>query len=187
MPVCPAEPTFYPAQLFADAGVPEREGRNWWVVHTRPRQEKSLARQLLQKKVPFFLPVVGQRSFLRNRVVTAHIPLFSSYLFLLGNDKERLAALTTNRIVQTLPVVDQQQMWFDLDQIQRLIESGAPIRPEDQLVAGALVEIQSGPLAGLKGKILRTAAGKRFVVQVDFIQRGASVELDEQVLTRMKE
>ena len=33
--------------------------------------------------------------------------------------------------------------------------------------------------AGLKGKIIRVATGRRFVVQVDFIQQGASVVLDD--------
>jgi len=41
------------------------------------------------------------------------------------------------------------------------------------------VEIQSGPLAGLRGKVLRSASGWRFVVTIDFIQQGASVLLDD--------
>jgi hypothetical protein len=45
-------------------------------------------------------------------------------------------------------------------------------------VAGATVEIRHGALAGLKGKIIRAASGNRFVVQIDFIQQGASVLLD---------
>jgi transcription antitermination factor NusG len=48
-----------------------------------------------------------------------------------------------------------------------------------------MVEITSGPLAGLRGRILRSASGQRFVVQIDFIQRGASVELDDFTLTRV--
>ena len=45
-----------------------------------------------------------------------------------------------------------------------------------EYVAGATLDEavrRSGPLAGLKGKILRTASGRRFVVEVDFIQQGA--------------
>ena len=40
----------------------------------------------------------------------------------------------------------------------------------------------TGPLAGLKGKILETVSRRRFVVEVDFIQRGASVVLNDYVL-----
>jgi transcription antitermination factor NusG len=106
-------------------------------------------------------------------------------VFLLANREERIAALTTARVVQPLRVVGQEELWHDLAQIYRLIASGAPVMPEERLFPGALVEISSGPLAGLKGKILRAASGSRFVVQVDFIQRGASVLLDDCTPTRI--
>ena len=47
------------------------------------------------------------------------------------------------------------------------------------------VEIKSAPLAGLRGTILRTASGQRFVIQVNFIQRGASVLIDDFNLVRI--
>jgi hypothetical protein len=37
------------------------------------------------------------------------------------------------------------------------------------------VEITNGPLAGLHGKTIRAAAGRRFVVAVDSIQQDTSV------------
>ena len=67
----------------------------------------------------------------------------------------------------------------------RLISAGIPITPEGRLTSGMMVEITSGPLAGLKGKILRSASGQRFVVQIDFIQRGASVVLDDFTLAKL--
>jgi hypothetical protein len=36
----------------------------------------------------------------------------------------------------------------------------------------------------MKGTIVRCASGRRFVVEVDFIQQGASVLMDESTLTR---
>jgi len=39
-----AEPDLYPDVLFA--GPPPADGRVWWLAHTKPRQEKALARQL---------------------------------------------------------------------------------------------------------------------------------------------
>ncbi len=180
MPLLPPEPNLYPADLFTGAGAETPEpGRVWWVLHTKPRQEKSIARQLLQARVPFYLPVIARRCLVRNRVLQSYVPLFAGYVFLLADRTERVTALATNRVVRTLEVFDQQGLWQDLSQVFRLIASGAPIMPEARLVPGATVVIRSGPLAGLKGKILRTASGQRFVVQVDFIQQGASVLLDD--------
>jgi transcription antitermination factor NusG len=179
MPVLAAEPNLYLANLLETAVEQVPADRQWWVLHTRPRQEKSLARQLLQQHMPFYLPIIQRRFRLRGRNMTSFVALFPGYLFLLGNRDQRLGALTTNRVVRALPVANQEVLWHDLKQIERLLASGAPITPEDRLTPGVTVEINTGPLAGLKGKILRTASGRRFVVEVDFIQRGASVLLDD--------
>ena len=122
------------------------------------------------------LPQVFRRASVRT-VLTSHVPLFPGYLFLLGNDRQRIAALEAR--VHSLPVADQESLWQELGQIHQLIESGAPVTPEERLGPGQAVEICSGPLAGMRGTVVRAAAGRRFVVRVDFIQRGASVELDD--------
>jgi hypothetical protein len=112
------------------------------------------------------------------------VPLFAGYLFSRSDQTGRLAALGTNRIVRSLDVGDQDQLWRDLRQIHRLLVSGAEVAPEARLAPGTAVEIGSGPLMGLKGKIIRRASGRRFLVEVDFIRRGASVLLDDYVLTK---
>jgi transcriptional antiterminator RfaH len=182
MPLLPAESPLYPDCLF-DQPRSGAVDRNWWVLHTRPRQEKALARQLFSSAISYYLPLVSKRLRSKNRTLTSYVPLFSGYVFLLAEKEERIAALATHRVVQSIPVVDQERLWIDLAQIHRLINSGAPITPEGQLTVGTVVEIRSGPLTGLKGKIVRSATGRRFIVEVDFIQRGASVLLDDFALT----
>jgi len=179
MPLLAQEPTVSPHDLFDLGQETFASDSQWWVLHTRPRQEKALARQLLEHRASFYLPIVSKRVRQNGRNLTSHIPLFPGYLFLLANREQRSAAMTTNRIVQTLIVPSQETLWRDLRQVHRLISSGAPVTPEERLGPGSPVEISSGPLAGLRGKIVRTASGRRFVVEVDFIQRGASVLLDD--------
>jgi transcriptional antiterminator RfaH len=182
MPVLALEPAMYPQGLFAaDQRVAHAE-RRWYAMHTRPRQEKSLARQLIDAEVPFYVPLVAKRFRLRNKPVTSYVPLFPSYAFILADRHERLTVLGTQRIVRPLEVDDQERLWKDLAQIERLLASGAPILPEDKLRPGMKVLIKNGPLQGLQGTILRTESGRRFTVQVNFIQRGAAVMLDDYVL-----
>lgn len=183
MPVLAAEPDVFPEALFADGHVP-CAGRCWRVMHTRPRQEKSLARQLYAGQVPFYLPLVRRRWRSHNRTMTSFVPLFAGYIFLWAGRDEVRTALTTNRIVQSLEVPDQEGLWHDLRQIKRMIDSGSPVTPEGPLLPGTNVEIQSGPLAGLRGKIISTASGRRCVVQVDFIQRAAAVQLEDFVVLK---
>jgi transcriptional antiterminator RfaH len=189
MPILQAEPDLFPEHLLATPGPSpgEFDRRDWWVLHTRPRQEKSVARDLHRRGVPYYLPVVPRRTLLRGRVLTSYIPLFTSYLFLLGDRDERNMALATGRVVHALDVKDPDGLWRDLRQIARLIASGKPVLVEERLAPGVPVTIRSGPLAGLEGKIIRSASGRRFVVEVDFIQKGASVVLDDCALERKGE
>jgi transcriptional antiterminator RfaH len=186
MPTLPPEPDVYPPGLF-DASPAVEQARDWWVAHTRPRQEKCLARQLYAGGVPFYLPQVDRRNRIRGRIVTSRVPLFPGYVFVLGDHDERIAALATRRVARMIPVPDGDRLRHDLDQVRRLIDSGMPVTPEERLAPGMWVEVTRGPLAGLSGQIVRTAAGRKFVVRIDFIQRGASAVLDDCVLTPVDE
>jgi transcriptional antiterminator RfaH len=146
MPVLPAETDVYPDDLLAPAAPLPLAGRVWYVLHTRPRQEKSLARVLLEQQVPFCLPQISRRRTSRGRTLTSFLPLFPGYVFLLANADERLAALKTQRVLKTLSVNDQELLWADLRQVRRLLASGEPVRAEERLEPGDAVEIQSGPL-----------------------------------------
>jgi len=178
MPILPPEPDHYPGSLFDDPVLKE-DGLAWWVLHTRPRQEKSLARELYQAEVPFYLPLTAHRFLSRGRVLQSQIPVFGGYVFLLADQDGRGKALATNRVANSLRVPDQAEMWRDLSHVHRLIGSGLPITAEDRLEPGTPVEVRTGPLAGLQGIVLERASVRRLLVKVDFIQRGASILLDE--------
>jgi transcription antitermination factor NusG len=187
MPILPAEPALFPDHLFDEQTPPLEVNRAWWALHTKPRQEKRLAQHLHERRIAFFLPLISRKVRIRARVVLSHLPLFPGYVFVLGNWEERVTALATGRVVQSLTVVNQHGLWHDLRQIRKLIASGAPLTPEGQLLPGATVEIRSGPLAGLRGTIINSVSGRRFLVRVDFIQRGASVLLDEVGLVKVND
>lgn len=179
MPILSAEPACYPEDLFAQQEAALENNQRLWVLHSKPRQEKALARELYTRKNSFFLPLRTQRSRSRGRTITSQIPLFSSYVFLLADDEERLQALKTNRVVHTLAVEDQRRLWFDLYQLKSLLYSQVAVSVEDSPPVGSIVEICSGPLAGLKGKLVGSDRAQRFLVEVDLIQKCAVVTLAE--------
>jgi transcription antitermination factor NusG len=177
MPLLSLEPFIHPEQVLdrpADAAGPER----WWVLHTRPRAEKTLARRLLDRDVPFFLPLCQRQWRNQGRLFRSYLPLFPGYVFLHGDDQRRLAALETNLVAQVLPAEDQRQLHADLRRVHRLITAGAPITPEDRLEPGDPVEIVKGPFAGLEGMVLRRGKQLRFVVEVHLLRRAVSVEVE---------
>ena len=66
----------------------------------------------------------------------------------------------------------------DLERVYSLMATGAPLAPEERLAPGSLVEITSGPLVGLTGKVLRRGKQLKLIVEVQFLQRGVSVEIE---------
>jgi Transcription termination factor nusG len=191
MPLLPSEPFVHPAELLAAdpdaAAVAPPPIHQWWVLHTRPRAEKALARRLLGRDVGFFLPQFHKQWLSRGRLLSSHLPLFPGYLFLHGDDGGRLAALETNLIVNCLPVADQRQLQTDLARVFRLMTSDAPLTPEERLGVGDRVEITEGAMAGLQGRVIRCGKNLKFIVDVHFLRQGVSVEVERWMLRPLAE
>jgi transcriptional antiterminator RfaH len=177
MPLLPMEPYIAPDDLLDTPATQEGDSACWWVLHTRPRAEKSLARRFLACNLSFFLPLYQHQWRSRGRLFRSHMPLFPGYLFLRGDAEARRRALETNQVVSTLPVTDLARLQADLARVYRMMQAGMLLAPEEQLRPGAAVEIVAGPLAGLEGKILRRGKELRFFVEVRLLQRGVSVEI----------
>jgi transcriptional antiterminator RfaH len=178
MPLLPLEPYIAPDDLLDAPVLPEADSACWWVLHTRPRAEKSLARHLLARNLSFFLPLYLRQWRSRGRSFRSYMPLFPGYLFIRGDAQTRLHALGTNQVVQTLAVADPDQLRADLVRVHRMMQAGMLLAPEEQLQPGAAVEIIAGPLAGLEGKFLRRGKELRFFVEVRLLQCGVSVEIE---------
>jgi transcriptional antiterminator RfaH len=107
------------------------------------------------------------------------VPLFANYVFVLGGDDERRRALKTNCVANCTLAPDTVALTHDLRQIERLIETGAPLTAERRLEAGTLVRVRSGPFRGFEGTVLRRDRETRLLVAVNFLQQGASVLLED--------
>ena len=189
MPILEQETSVYPDHLLTEppylCGGPtvfddaDGEERRWWAVYTKSRQEKALARHLIGHEVPFYLPLIPKDNIIRARRVRSHIPLFGGYLFLFGNENERVTTLTTNRISRILPVPDQDALCRELASVQALIESDAPLAVERRLHTGDPVRIKNGSLKGLEGHVIKRHGKARLLVAVTYLQQGVSVEIDD--------
>jgi transcriptional antiterminator RfaH len=188
MPILDAEPDQFPADLFAlptDAGTiaeadlaPDGAGRRWVVAHTRPRQEKAVARELFSAGVPFYLPCDRRRTKVRAKVVTSRPPLFAGYVFARVGEADRGRVQFNPRVASVLQVHDQTRLWADLRRVRGVLDLGQPVTPEKTLEPGTPVTLREGPLTGMSGVIVKAAGGFKFVVQVDFIRQGLSVVVD---------
>lgn len=179
MPILAAEVDLSPEGLLE---LPPARDRPWRVAHTRPRQEKALARELLAAGVPFYLPCDRRRTRVRGRVVTSTVPLFGGYLFVQAGDDERWRIAASKRVACFLDVRNEARFLEDLRGVWRLLDLGEPVTVEDGLVRGSPVTVRTGPLVGMTGIVEQIVGGFKFIVMVQFIGRGVSVTLDGEML-----
>jgi transcriptional antiterminator RfaH len=150
----------------------------WWVAHTKARNEKAMAWQLVHKSVPYFLPMSWKVSRKSGRTIRSLLPLFSGYVFFCGGEAERLEALKTNRTAAIIPVIDQARLIRELVPIETLLQLGKPVMPHDYLKVGQRCRVIAGPLMGTEGLVIQTPKETRLVLQVEMLGQAASVEID---------
>ena len=164
-----------------DAAIADMAG-TWWVAHTKPRQEKAFAHDLRRQDVSYFLPLVEKERFIRGRKFRPLMPLFPGYVFVCGTEDDRLDTFRRNRVVRTIPVVDQQQLIRELTQVQQALEADAPVDPWPYLKRGRLCQVKSGPMRGMEGIISERKSVTRLVLRVATLGQAVALEIDAALL-----
>ena len=150
----------------------------WWVAHTKSRNEKALAHDLIRRDISYFLPMSWKVSRKSRRKIRSLLPLFSGYLFFCGKENDRVELLKTNRVAHLIEVDNQQKLLDELVQVNQALKSGAPLTPHNYIKKGQKCRVIAGPLMGLEGIVVRSNNATRLVLQIDMLGQAASVEID---------
>lgn len=154
-------------------------GASWFAVHTRPRYEKKVERQLRERGITSFLPVVRERHRWSDRLKTIDAPMFPCYLFVwispAGN--ARTSVLGVPGVAgfvgvrrAALPIPSSE-----VEALQRLVANGLDCQPHAFVTAGQRVRILGGCLDGVEGRVVRYDGGDRLVIAVSGIERAVAV------------
>ena len=181
MPLLPPETTLFPADLL-DRTADSDSSARWWVIHTRPRAEKSLARKLLSLGLAFYLPTRDQSWHSNGRRFASHLPLFPGYVFLHARPEDRGNVLSTKLVANFLSVSAQDELTEDLQRVGRILSAGLPVEHRAALPPGTPVEVTDGVLEGLTGTVVRYGRQAGIFIQVRMIGQGVLVELDPRLL-----
>jgi transcription antitermination factor NusG len=152
----------------------------WYALHVRPRFEKFVQVHLEDKGYEVFLPTYAVNRRSSDRVRSVALPLFPSYLFCRFNVNARLPILITPG-VNLIVGAGKYPAAVDSDEIlaiRRLTDAGVPSQPWPFLQVGQRVRVESGPLEGLVGIVVRSKSSDRLVVSVSLLMRSVSVEID---------
>ena len=154
----------------------------WYVLQTRSRQEKALARTLTATGIAHYLPLTKRPRYRRGRKLFVEEPLLASYLFLHGPLEATYIANATKRVANIINVADQDRFVAELRQIRCALENGADLSPYRYLTVGRRVRVSAGPFRGIEGLIEASAKVDRLVLQIDALGRATSLEIDAGLL-----
>lgn len=167
----------------ADLSITTAECENepaWFAVWTRSRHEASVSQQIAGRGIDVFLPTVPRWSRWKDRKRKVEWPLFPGYCFARLAPRESLAVLGCYGVAglvsfdgRLAPIPDKE-----IQSIKTLVESDVQYDPCPLLGEGDLVEVVSGPLRGVTGRLVRKGPRARLVLAVDLIGQGVSVEVD---------
>jgi transcription antitermination factor NusG len=153
---------------------------DWFAIWTRSRHEKRVRDQLAEKSLDVFLPTITKWSRWKDRKKQIEWPLFPGYCFARFNIHDRLAVLKCDGVVTIVGSEGQPSPIpaFEIDGIRQLIASELSFDPCPLIKEGMMVEVKSGPLRGVIGRLVRKGAHARLVLSVDLIGQAVSVEVD---------
>lgn len=171
-----------PPRLFPVGEDISKRAGAWWVAHTKPRAEKSLARELVNRGISYFLPMAQRVRMSGGRKRRLMLPLFPSYLFFTGDREACAAALATGKVVQIIKVRDQQELAGELAAIERVLATNTPLDPLPNLAVGSRCRVTAGPFEGVEGRVIRRDNVARFVLHVTMLGRGVVMEIEPDLL-----
>jgi transcription antitermination factor NusG len=166
-----------PDRLPADVlQSPPRAPEAWWVLRTRPRQEKKLARWLGKAHLAYFVPLRRRVRNWRGRRIRSEEPLLAGYVFLCGAEAAATRAYASGAVAEKLRVENSGGLYSELRALETLCALEREMRELPGLVEGREVEFKAGPLQGLRGVISQNGAA--FVVRLEILGRILEIALD---------
>src|SRR5688572_14023140 len=140
---------------------------SWFAVQTLSRHEKLVRDQLARRNVEHFLPMTRRINQWTDRRKEVEVPLFAGYCFVRLPWADRLTVLQSQGVIRFVgcarpePIPDEE-----IESLRTLMDNSSELVCHPYLKEGTLVEVISGPLQGVKGRLVREARCARLVLSV---------------------
>jgi transcription antitermination factor NusG len=159
----------------------------WHALYTRHQHEKAVAAVLRQKGLEVFLPLYATAHRWKDRTKQLALPLFPCYVFVRGGLDCRQAVLTTPGVFSFVGCAGRPEEIpeADMEAIFRILRSTLQVEPHPFLRCGDQVRVNSGPLEGIEGILVRKKGLFCLVLSVEMLQKAVAVEVDASTVERI--
>lgn len=160
----------------------------WYALYVKSRSEKKVAAELEGEGIEYYLPLEQRLKQWSDRKKWVEEPLFRSYIFVHINDKDYYRTLVVHGAVRYVTfegkavTVPPQQ----IEAIKLYLDEIAPVSTaEENWVVGQKVEILSGKLTGLQGKLVDVKGKKKVRIMIDVVNSALYLNIPKNQLRVM--
>lgn len=155
---------------------------HWYLVHTKPRQEKCALQNLEQQGYQCYLPAIPVEKLRQGSLAVSHEPLFPRYLFIrlgLGDTAKSWAPIRSTKGVSRLVCFGTEPARVDESLINFLKEreAGLQARPEPLFKPNERVLLTEGAFAGIEGIYQMVNGERRVMVLIELMSKPVSLQV----------
>ena len=161
---------------------------DWYLIQVKPNAQHIAERNLKRQGCTVFLPLSEETRKLGPRFVTKHVPLFPGYLFLgLTASAPPWRSVNATQGVSRCVSLDGTYRPLPsglIAELQKRCDQNGVYHPQDTLLEGEIVRIETGPLAGVIAEIESIAPERRAWVLIDLMGQSTRIAVEQGCLRR---
>lgn len=149
---------------------------DWYLLQTKPRQEKRAFENLQRQNYQCYLPTIPSERLRNGNLTVTDEPLFPRYLFIrlgLGDSSKSWAPIRSTQGVSRLVSFGVEPARVDDDLIEslRINETLLQAEPKRFFQPGERVYLTEGPFAGIEGIYQISDGERRVMVLIELLNK----------------
>ena len=160
----------------------------WYVIYTRPKFEKKIARRLDDYSIEHFMPLKSEEHQWHDRRKTVVVPVLPNYIFVRCQPADMLKIYSIAGFVRFISTGGEPDVVADpaMEIIKKVLLTEHEITA-DVIAPGETVRIVAGPFEGAEGVITSCKGNYRVVVKIDVINQYAMISVNANDLVKVSQ
>ena len=155
---------------------------HWYLVHTKPRQEKCAMDNLQRQGYQCYLPTLPLEKFRQGLLMVSDEPLFPRYLFIRlgqGGSARSWAPIRSTKAVSRLVSfgVEPAKVEDELIELLQMQEASAHADPVRLFKPGERVRLTEGAFAGVEGIYHENDGEFRAMVLIEMLSKPVAIRV----------
>ncbi len=161
----------------------------WFAIYTKYKCEKYVTDLLAKKSIAAYVPLITKIKQYVSRVKRYDVPLINCYVFVRITKDQYARVLETQYVMS---FIKQRQNLIsipdeEINLLKRIVGEIEDVNAESiEMNPGDEVEIISGNLTGIRGRLVESGGKNKFVVQLASIGYQLSMIIDKSLLRLLK-